>query len=86
MATNPNGCDNQKSETAVRNPTSLKLTCCEGDLLIINTRTWWHHTEIPDTGQCRDQLSVSYARDFRLERLSAWGEADDEVYTNINLK
>ena len=27
----------------------LKIECNEGDILLINTRLWWHQTEIPST-------------------------------------
>jgi hypothetical protein len=36
----------------------------QGDFLMINTRLWYHHTEIPTTHDAEDQLSLSYARDF----------------------
>ena len=36
----------------------LVAECCPGDVLIINTRLWWHRTEIPAS-----ELSISYARD-----------------------
>jgi len=39
---------------------SVTVQCQEGDVLIINTRLWWHQTEIPQ----QDVPSVSYARDF----------------------
>jgi hypothetical protein len=39
---------------------SVPVDCCEGDVLIINTRLWWHQTEIPK----QDVPSISYARDF----------------------
>jgi len=34
----------------------------EGDVLVVNTRLWWHSTAIPPSG-----WSVSYARDLRLD-------------------
>eukprot|EP00930_Biecheleria_cincta_P062023 TRINITY_DN47543_c0_g1_i1.p1 TRINITY_DN47543_c0_g1~~TRINITY_DN47543_c0_g1_i1.p1 ORF type:complete len:409 (+),score=84.47 TRINITY_DN47543_c0_g1_i1:93-1319(+) len=40
--------------------------CEAGDVLVVNTRLWWHRTELP--GLLADatgpQLSLSYARDF----------------------
>lgn len=33
----------------LRDCTSLKLTCCAGDILVINTRLWWHRTSISVT-------------------------------------
>jgi len=42
----------------------LAVTCLPGDLFLINTRLWWHHTQIPDTSAASNKLSCSYARDF----------------------
>jgi hypothetical protein len=44
----------------------LRVYCQANDILIINTRLWWHSTELPNTESAADQLSVSYARDFYL--------------------
>ena len=43
----------------------------EGDIFVINTRLWWHQTEIPafaggDASSCHN-LSISYARDIWLD-------------------
>jgi U3 small nucleolar RNA-associated protein 6 len=38
----------------------LEVNCQEGDVLIVNTRLWWHRTQIPP----QHVPSVSYARDF----------------------
>jgi hypothetical protein len=43
----------------------LCIDCSAGDLLLINTRAWWHRTEI--NVQEGSGLSVSYARDFYLD-------------------
>jgi len=40
------------------------IICKPGDLLLINTRLWWHRTTLPSTLQATNRLSVSYARDF----------------------
>lgn len=59
----------------------LHLECRAGDLLIINTRLWWHQTVLPTAGpqssadpgssRCRSRigtnLSISVARDFSLQ-------------------
>jgi len=42
----------------------LKIECNQGDILFINTRLWWHLTEIPNTSSSTDNTSCSYARDF----------------------
>ena len=39
----------------------LKIVCREGDVILINTRLWFHRTELP----AGIVPSVSYARDFR---------------------
>jgi hypothetical protein len=36
----------------------------QGDLLLINTRAWWHRTDIET--QDDEGFSMSYARDFYL--------------------
>mmetsp|Transcript_29167 Transcript_29167/g.49236 ORF Transcript_29167/g.49236 Transcript_29167/m.49236 type:complete len:410 (+) Transcript_29167:60-1289(+) len=41
----------------------LRVECRTGDVLVINTRMWWHQTRIPPTAS-GDRLSISYARDF----------------------
>lgn len=38
----------------------LQVDCNEGDILVVNTRLWWHRTELPP----QKMPSVSYARDF----------------------
>lgn len=43
--------------------TATVIDCKEGDVLIVNTRLWWHQTKIPT----QTTPSVSYARDFYLE-------------------
>jgi len=56
----------------------LHLECRAGDVLIINTRLWWHQTVLPtagpqssaDTGSSSrtgNNLSISVARDFSLQ-------------------
>jgi U3 small nucleolar RNA-associated protein 6 len=47
-------------DLADETPLPLTVDCCEGDILLINTRLWWHCTEIP----VQPMPSVSYARDF----------------------
>ena len=49
-----------------------------GDVLIVNTRLWFHQTEIPSTSGAADQLSLSYARDFFLG-----GQDPQSCMTNI---
>lgn len=40
--------------------TSMKIECKQGDVLVINTKLWFHQTVIP----AQRKPSVSYARDF----------------------
>jgi U3 small nucleolar RNA-associated protein 6 len=40
---------------------SVRLDCAEGDVIVINTRLWFHRTVVP----AQKRPSVSYARDFR---------------------
>jgi hypothetical protein len=40
----------------------------EGDIFLMNTRLWWHQTEIPGAGGGQQSgLSISYARDIYLD-------------------
>ena len=43
--------------------TSIRVDCQQSDLLIINTRLWFHQTTIPP----QENPSVSYARDFWIQ-------------------
>lgn len=42
----------------------LRVDCRAGDLLLVNTRLWWHQTTIDPTRQADSKLSLSCARDF----------------------
>ena len=57
-----------------------------GDIIIVNTRIWWHQTRIPFTG--RRGLSISYARDFFSPALALPGRhasaSQSDSYTNID--
>jgi hypothetical protein len=44
--------------------TQLQVACQQGDVLMLNTRLWFHRTVIP----CQVNPSVSYARDFRIDK------------------
>ena len=53
---------------------------------MINTRLWWHQTEIPSTESQQQKLSCSYARDFMT--ISNNNDNNNEMknednYTNI---
>jgi len=47
----------------------FSFSCEEGDLLLINTRAWWHRTDI--NAQPGAGFSMSYARDFYLSGAAA---------------
>jgi hypothetical protein len=51
----------------------LKVVVEEGDVLILNTRVWWHQTRIPPTG--KKGFSISYAIDFYCQDLQLSGRA-----------
>uniref|UniRef100_A0A7S2PHT5 JmjC domain-containing protein n=1 Tax=Leptocylindrus danicus TaxID=163516 RepID=A0A7S2PHT5_9STRA len=62
------------------------ITCKEGDVILCNTRLWWHRTEISQTctsdDACAQNLyapSISYARDVYLDGPpNAHNENDDD--------
>jgi len=55
-----------------------------GDLLLIDTQMWWHHTKIPSTVS-GDRVSLSYARDVCLSGSSATTTtATTTTLTNID--
>ena len=65
----------------------LKVATAEGDLLLVNTRIWWHRTEI-EAQESTGGLSISYARDFCLPGVErpeplAGGE-ENESKTNVD--
>ena len=60
----------------------LTVVCNPGDLLLINTRLWWHQTELPSTHAATEHLSVSYARDFFFRRDDAL--ACQQNMTNVD--
>jgi hypothetical protein len=53
--------------------TPIVIDCNQGDVLIVNTRLWYHQTLLPP----QPQPSVSYARDFWIKR-SATGAVGPE--------
>jgi hypothetical protein len=54
----------------------LEVNCREGDVLIVNTRLWWHRTEIPK----QHVPSVSYARDFYFSKT----KRDETTMSNVD--
>lgn len=61
------------------NATSVMVDCKEGDVLVVNTRLWWHCTVIPP----QSTPSVSYARDFYRESPTAT-EAQIDAMKNVD--
>eukprot|EP00941_MAST-03F_sp_MAST-3F-sp1_P000785 g785.t1 len=57
---------------------SFKVIVEAGDVLLINTKLWFHHTEIPNTYFAKDQMSFSYARDFNINGLENCGGETSE--------
>ncbi|CAB9496103.1 UTP6, small subunit (SSU) processome component, homolog (yeast) [Seminavis robusta] len=54
--------------------TKLHVPCQEGDILMVNTRLWFHRTVIPS----QQNPSVSYARDFRMTTKDATASSEEE--------
>lgn len=63
-------------------PTSIRLDCEPGEVLLINTRLWYHCTELPSTRNAAGMLSISYARDFDL--LCSRDSASDAKQTSAH--
>jgi hypothetical protein len=58
-------------ETSANGLLRAEIPCERGDVLLVNTRVWWHHTQLPPSPSHSDPttdspLSISYARDFFL--------------------
>ncbi len=47
-------------------PEKFRIEVKAGDIILINTRLWFHETELPCSRTARDQISFSYARDFHI--------------------
>jgi hypothetical protein len=59
---------------------TFQVTCNEGDVIVVNTRLWFHHTVIPPQGR----PSVSYARDFSIESNTGEAEPNESGMTNLD--
>jgi U3 small nucleolar RNA-associated protein 6 len=77
-----------------RDHCTLDMTCSMGDVLLINTRLWWHSTILPgqpvassigsDMNEGKHYVpSISYARDIYLGRRSMDGEQQTTL-TNLD--
>jgi hypothetical protein len=81
--------DNSKSDNQDH---AIEVICQQGDILLLNTRLWWHSTVIPS----QDTPSISYARDvyFQSESVmhsalknneqSAEAETNQQSMTNVD--
>lgn len=52
--------DDSASSDKNDNKIRIQVECKEGDILLLNTRLWWHSTTIP----CQEVPCISYARDI----------------------
>lgn len=57
----------RNAETNISIDDKLVIKCRPGDILLLNTKLWWHHTKIPCTRDAKDGVSISYARDIYFE-------------------
>lgn len=66
------------------------VKCHEGDVLMLNTRLWWHKTIIPPQPTCKGDgkavPSVSYARDVYFDESDGLGSTkkDDGKMSNLD--
>lgn len=71
----------ERCMTEKKDRTRLRIQCRENDVLLLNTRLWWHATQLPPY----PEPSVSYARDIYLEKQDvATDENNKEEMTNID--
>jgi hypothetical protein len=62
----------------------VKVTCYQGDVLVINTRLWWHQTFIPHSNH--EEPSVSYARDGIFSPVALPSFNDDSSFTSKSVQ
>jgi U3 small nucleolar RNA-associated protein 6 len=60
--------------------TKLQVNCHQGDVIVVNTRLWYHQTIIPS----QKLPSVSYARDFWVSRSEEKDGEDGGAMTNMD--
>ena len=75
------GSDGQSADDEIE----LIVECKEGDVIIVNTRLWWHKTTLPPS----EKPSISYARDVYFsnnndENISEDGEYKGNEMTNLD--
>ena len=69
-------------KTGMTVDSKFTIRCARGDLLLINTRLWWHQTRIPCTKLANDKVSISYARDIYFDAPARGKDLTD--MTNID--
>ncbi len=79
----------EEKEGNMGEKTRLNICCNKGDILVLNTRLWWHMTNLPvqPTASTDDNMSVpsvSYARDMYF-RQTHGSENDDQAENMTNL-
>jgi len=67
---------NHDKDTSQENKETIEIECKQGDILLLNTRLWWHSTVIP----VQDEPSISYARDVYFRSNSKASNNYDESY------
>jgi hypothetical protein len=60
--------------------TPIRFDCMEGDVIVVNTRLWFHRTVIPP----QEFPSVSYARDFRETKETGVTEESSDGMKNVD--
>jgi hypothetical protein len=60
--------------------TPIRLDCKEGDVIVVNTRLWFHRTVIPP----QQFPSLSYARDFRETKETGITEESGDEMKNVD--
>lgn len=67
----------------------LELVCEAGDVLVLSTRMWFHHTQLPPARHAQERISLSYARDFTFtadgEVASSGEESDVDMSNRIGV-
>jgi len=58
----------KNSENDLNEDTIFEIECREGDVIVLNTRLWWHSTSLPSTSNARGGCSISIARDLHFNK------------------
>jgi hypothetical protein len=74
----------QSCPAAKEHEAGLEVTVRAGDLLLIDTRLWWHRTTMDTAGAAECPLSVSYARDVFVEKQRGVCVPCEPEFTNVD--